>query len=500
MKAPENYLAETGCSAGSGSWTEKRPASNSGNTASLLELHDSVRTNPSMWKRVFALLFWSAGGKRWLLWDMYAGGIAAWSAFNLTPYGRQPYGFVTGIFFGLIMGLASWISGIPRPESGPSRYQIMSVSLMCVMMGVLLCMFAGLGIAYVRIGRWIWLIFGVLSYIGIVVPRIIITGIGLDFKYRIVVYGSGSAARAVISDLGNLKNIEITGCVADEREYWNKLIEGVPCFGGIEQLAYICRKTDAHFVTVAVDEILPDYKARSLLELRHMGIGLMDTPRIYEKFLFKVPIDYISATWLFSDQRLSENSMIMLLKRLSDIVFSMAGLLITAPFWWLIALAIKLDSPGPVIFRQWRMGYGNRPFKIIKFRTMQAEVGKGEAKWTLPNDARITKTGRFLRKTRIDEIPQLINVLKGEMSMVGPRPERPEFVSEIEKAVPFYAQRYLVAPGITGWAQVKYRYGASVEDARTKLEYDLYYIRNLSFRLDLQILLQTVVMLMKGSQ
>ena len=190
----------------------------------------------------------------------------------------------------------------------------------------------------------------------------------------------------------------------------------------------------------------------------------------------------------------------MLGKRLADIIGSLIGLAITLPFWPIIALLIKLDSAGPVFFRQWRMGRNSHPFMILKFRTMLIGAEKNGAKWADKQDDQITMLGKILRLSRLDELPQLINVLAGHMSLVGPRPERPEFVGEIEQQVPFYTQRYLALPGLTGWAQVRYRYGSNIQDAKRKLEYDLYYMRHMSFKLDIQILLRTIPLLMKGSR
>jgi len=179
-------------------------------------------------------------------------------------------------------------------------------------------------------------------------------------------------------------------------------------------------------------------------------------------------------------------------KRALDVAAAVSLLLICAPLMALTAVAIKFDSPGPILYRQRRIGLGGRAFEILKFRSMVSDAEKNGAQWAAKNDDRVTRVGRFIRKTRIDEIPQAINVLRGEMSFVGPRPERPEFVSLLEKEIPNYHLRHAVRPGITGWAQVKYVYGASVEDARIKLEYDLHYIKHFNLWLDVSIMFMTV--------
>jgi len=183
-----------------------------------------------------------------------------------------------------------------------------------------------------------------------------------------------------------------------------------------------------------------------------------------------------------------------------DFLAACAGLALTLPLWPFIAAAIKIDSKGPVLFRQARVGRNNRIFQILKFRTMVRDAEKNGAQWAVAKDPRVTRIGRLLRRTRLDELPQLWNVFKGEMSLVGPRPERPEFVSELVEEIPYYAQRHLVPPGLTGWAQVRYRYGASKEDAIRKLQYELYYVRHLSIMFDIEILLRTIPMMAKGSR
>ncbi len=185
-------------------------------------------------------------------------------------------------------------------------------------------------------------------------------------------------------------------------------------------------------------------------------------------------------------------------KRISDIVLAIIALVISLPFLPILALLIKLDSPGPVFFTQIRTGRGGKNFLAIKLRTMIKDAEKHGAEWAKENDPRITRLGKFLRKTRIDEIPQLFNIIRGEMSFIGPRPERPEFIKTLEQHIPFYKERLIVRPGLTGWAQVNFPYGASIEDALQKMQYDLYYIKNRSFILDLSIVLKTIKIVLLG--
>jgi len=186
------------------------------------------------------------------------------------------------------------------------------------------------------------------------------------------------------------------------------------------------------------------------------------------------------------------------LKRIFDVLLSSFGLLLASPFFLFVPIFIRVESQGAVIFRQERVGLSGKTFNVLKFRSMCVDAEKDGAQWAKSNDPRVTRVGCWLRKLRIDEIPQLINVLRGEMSLIGPRPERPVFVDQLEKEIPFYQMRHLVKPGVTGWAQVNHPYGASVEDAVKKMEYDLFYVKNYSFLLDVRILLRTVRVVLFG--
>lgn len=249
---------------------------------------------------------------------------------------------------------------------------------------------------------------------------------------------------------------------------------------------------------LGVDEIIVAAKEQrgggvpidQLLACRIRGVPILDMSGFYERVKAEVPIDSLKASWLVYSQGFVQGPARRAAKRVFDILTSSVLLVLAAPVMVLTALAIKLDSPGPVIYRQERVGLGGRRFMCLKFRSMTVDAEKdGVARWASKNDARVTRVGRFIRKTRIDELPQLLSVLKGEMSMVGPRPERPSFVEELKQHIPFYDLRHSVKPGVTGWAQVRYSYGASLEDARRKHQFDLYYVKNNSLFLDVLVLI-----------
>jgi sugar transferase (PEP-CTERM system associated) len=253
-------------------------------------------------------------------------------------------------------------------------------------------------------------------------------------------------------------------------------------------------------VIVAVREqrggVLP---LRELLDCRSHGVRVRDQTAFYENVCGEFPIDSLKASWLIYGQGFEQGFARAFAKRCLDLAASFVLLLLATPVMLLTALAIRLESPGQVIYRQKRVGQNGVPFMVMKFRSMRNDAERdGVARWAVQNDPRITRVGRLIRKTRIDELPQLLNVFRGEMSLVGPRPERPDFVAQLKQQIRFYDLRHSVKPGLTGWAQVRYNYAASVEDSQRKLQYDLFYVKNHSLLLDLRILLETVRVVLRG--
>lgn len=246
-------------------------------------------------------------------------------------------------------------------------------------------------------------------------------------------------------------------------------------------------------IVVALSERRGVFPLKELLGCKLSGIEVLDAPTFYEQTLGKLLIENITPGWFIFADGFKVTPFARVAKRVMDVSCALIGLALTLPLFPVLALLIKMDSDGPVFFSQTRVGEGDKEFTILKFRTMRkdAEARTG-AVWSPENDPRITPLGHFLRKSRLDEIPQLLNVLAGDMSMVGPRPERPEFVTKLKKAIPYYSERHYVKPGVTGWAQVLYPYGASEQDAVEKLRYDLYYIKNMSILMDINIILKTV--------
>ncbi len=313
------------------------------------------------------------------------------------------------------------------------------------------------------------------------------------FKRRIIVLGAGHRA-ARIGGLAALpgSNVVVAGYVAMGEA--NPVITDAVPRDRILNLAAHVVDNGASEVVLALEERRNALPLKDLLRVKTTGVMVSEISSFLERETGRIDLNSVNPSWLiFSDGFASGRMLSSAFKRAFDVVASLLLLFLTLPVILLTAAAIKLESKGPAFYRQRRVGLYNQGFDIIKLRSMRqdAEVA-GKAVWAEKDDPRITRVGRFIRMVRIDELPQTWTVLKGEMSFVGPRPERPQFVEQLEQQIPYYAERHMVKPGITGWAQINYPYGASIEDARHKLEYDLYYAKNYSPFLDLLILLQTL--------
>jgi exopolysaccharide biosynthesis polyprenyl glycosylphosphotransferase len=314
-------------------------------------------------------------------------------------------------------------------------------------------------------------------------------------KRRALVVGAGKAGCALVQAIHqSSQHYEIIGFIDDDPSKQHMAYKGIPVIGTRQDLAYHVGATRSREIIVAITHDIHTDLLRALMECYERGVPIKPLSMFYSEILGRFPVEHLGQRWIslpfWGDA--SMPTMYELLKRLSDILIALIGLSLLAIFSPIIALVIYVDNPGSIFYTQTRLGKSGKPFRIIKFRSMITNAEKvGSAVWASKDDPRITRVGKFLRRTRIDEAPQLLNVLRGDMSIVGPRPERPEFISQLEQQIPFYRARLRVKPGITGWAQIKYRYGNSIEDTLIKLEYDLYYIKQRSFLLDVLIMLRT---------
>lgn len=343
----------------------------------------------------------------------------------------------------------------------------------------------GIGMAsvlFIRLGFWQWLSMDAL-------------------KTRVLVLGSGSRAAKIdelLTKQGTSSGLQVVGYVP---------LASIHHFVPHEQILDATEPLSSLADRLQVDEIILAVRDRrggalpvaDLLDCKLKGIRVLELSSFFERENGHLQLDSLNASWMILGDGFHQGMLRDTIKRMFDVVASLILLSVTLPFMILAALAIKFESTGPVFYRQERVGQHGRPFTIFKFRSMRADAEQdGKPRWAQANDDRTTRVGRFIRKTRIDELPQIFNVFMGDMSFVGPRPERPYFVAELNQQIPYYGVRHTIKPGITGWAQVRHEYGASVEDAIEKLQYDLYYVKNHSLFLDLMILFQTVQVVLWG--
>ncbi|MGD9576864.1 MAG: sugar transferase [Syntrophorhabdus sp.] len=320
-------------------------------------------------------------------------------------------------------------------------------------------------------------------------------------KTDILIIGAGRSGRALYSLFNNNDSpYRPVGFLDDDPNKLGTSVGLVPVLGTTDQLVQIANRQKVSLAVLAITHDRPQNLIDRVIHARLKGLTIPNMPALYEELTGAIPVEHLRNDWLFFADgfNLLSKQYVQRIKRVVDFVTSSLILIISLPIILFTAAAIKLESRGPVFFRQERVGKDEVPFRVFKFRSMMEGAEADGAVWASENDPRVTRVGRVIRLLRIDEMPQIINVFRGEMSLIGPRPERPEFVKKLEAHIPFYGIRHSVRPGITGWAQVKYGYGASVEDALKKLEYDLFYLKNMSILLDIKILLKTIGVVLFG--
>jgi exopolysaccharide biosynthesis polyprenyl glycosylphosphotransferase len=318
---------------------------------------------------------------------------------------------------------------------------------------------------------------------------------------RCVVIGPAEPVRMIETEriAPGARAFELVGWIDDRAEPGARSSTRAPCLGTLDDLERVAYGGGVDVFVVGVRTGRPALYGR-LLELLHLDLSVMEFPPFFERTFGRVPLEGLTPTWFLHTMHLHRRDDESITKRTLDLVLATVGLLLASPLIVGAAIAVRLrGGPGPVIFRQTRIGEHGRRFTMLKFRSMRNDIANDGTTWTGEDDPRITGVGKVLRRFRIDELPQLVNVIRGEMTIVGPRPETPDYVRWLAEEIPFYKPRHFTKPGITGWAQVCAGYASSVEDTRTKLSYDLYYLRNRSFSLDLAIILRTFATVVSGS-
>ena len=321
------------------------------------------------------------------------------------------------------------------------------------------------------------------------------------FKRRVLVYGAGQRVSSLLElrRRSDRRGFKLVGYMATEGD--QLLVPAEHLIPRPGDLFEWVNRNPVDEIVVAMDDRRKGFPMHELLECRVAGIDILELPSFLERETGKVRLDVLNPSWIIFGEGFKASMTLRAIERAFDVAASLGLLAIGAPFMMLATLAIKLEDGlrAPIFYRQHRVGRHGEVFDVLKFRSMRVAAERsGKAQWATTNDPRVTKVGAFIRKTRIDELPQLITVLKGDMSFVGPRPERPEFVDHLEQKIPYYRERHTVKPGITGWAQLCYPYGSSEKDALEKLQYDLYYVKNRSILFDLAILVQTVEVVLWG--
>lgn len=377
------------------------------------------------------------------------------------------------------------------------RSKIVLVQQLCLVIGIVF--FTQALLTYVSpslmMSRWIMIlgcamILCILPFWRVLYTSVLFKALGAQ---KLLFLGTNSVALEIAEQLGERPELGLAsvGFVDDKRERGEKLPGGV-VLGGIPDLRSIVADCRPDRIVVGLSERRQLLPVHDLLDLRFGGIRIEEAAVMYETAFGRVSTRELRPSQLIFTTELGPQPRNLMLQSLYSTVLAFIGVVLAAPIMLIVAVLVKVTSKGPILYRQTRVGMNGNLFTVLKFRTMRvdAEADTG-AVWAKKNDPRVTPIGRYLRKSRLDELPQLFNVLRGEMSIVGPRPERPEFVRTLSEQIPFYRQRHAVRPGITGWAQVNYKYGETLEDTIIKLEYDLYYIKNLSPSLDFFIIFHT---------
>lgn len=354
----------------------------------------------------------------------------------------------------------------------------------------------------ITIGNGIFVSSLVIFLIAIIAWRLLFNRLayGSHLEERVLIVGTGAIARMVARQIQSQHDFgyRVIGFIDDSPIRAQGALNPAP-LGAPEDIPHIVTDYDVDRIIVGLSDRRGRLPISELLQAKLSGVRVEDATTTYERLTGKILIDDLKPSWLIFSDGFVISRWTRFLKRLIDLVLASVGFVLTAPLTLFTALAVYLESDGPVLYCQERVGENGRRFTLFKFRSMRLDAEEaGHPMWARDNDDRVTRVGRFIRVTRLDELPQLWNVLRGDMSFVGPRPERPFFVEQLEQEIPFYQQRHAVKPGVTGWAQIKYQYGSSIEDAVEKLRYDLYYIKHLSIALDLSIVFDTVKVIMFG--
>jgi exopolysaccharide biosynthesis polyprenyl glycosylphosphotransferase len=449
----------------------------------------------------------SRKGWRWIIIDFLIAFFSIWLAQKLSPHGDvyEPYKrILVSITYAMLMVITVRLCGLNthRVEHLFTRYEIILASIQ----GSLIAFFiVDMAITFVYLhhfGRYVIGITLILSVSGIALIRIVYQWYLKKNPINVAFMCRKELTVELTERFKSDPHFNVV-CVGSEEPLkhddhetgFKNIVIADP-----DQFVQVLKNNNTDFAISVYDGRMSPIISRVIKRLPFAGIDVLNLGAFIELFHREIPLSYRNLHWHTADFFLPKHSATVIIKRLIDFIAALLGIIFLLPLFPIVMLLIKLDSSGPAFYSQIRTGLMGKPFNIYKFRTMRQDAESSGAQWAQKEDPRITRMGSFLRKTRIDEIPQLWNVLKGDMSLVGPRPERPEFIEDLKKVIPLYEWRSLVPPGLTGWAQIRHGYTDTTEGIRRKLQYDLYYIKNHSIWLDLEIMLRTIPMIMKGSR
>jgi sugar transferase (PEP-CTERM system associated) len=424
------------------------------------------------------------------------------NASDFSAYISLPNFTMQAVFFVLTLQICFYYCDLYRLSTIRGRHEQMiavgqSVGAGCLLLGFLYFVFPSL-----LLSRGVFFISVMLVPGFVTLSRIAFDRIWMATpKENVLIIGTESLASLVATELvkRNDLNINLTGFIDASRDGGGRQTVGdFPVLGAADNLASVVGRNGVSRIIVALEDRRNVLPTRELVRLRVQGIRVEDAHSTIAALTGREWLETVKPSWFVFSEGFRRSMLTLIAKRAVDLACGIAGLVIASPVMLLVATAVKLDSKGPVLYKQIRVGLRGKHFRVLKFRSMRTDAEAAGAQWAVDNDPRVTSIGGFLRKYRLDELPQFINVIRGEMSLVGPRPERPEFVDSLRTHISYYDERHSVRPGVTGWAQVQYSYGSTVEDAARKLEYDLFYLKNLSMFFDCAIILDTVRIVFTG--
>jgi sugar transferase (PEP-CTERM system associated) len=432
--------------------------------------------------------------------SMYYGSRARF-LFTETWYSEEDMTIASGVF-SLVQVMCCLGLGLYRRTLSWDDYNLLARTFVSFCAAIFVVVTIYYLIPDILIGRSILIYAVTFAFLGMMISRHLFYRFAkLDqLQRRVLIIGSAFKANKLLSLNESFihKGFKIVGCVAVNNE--QPLVDDEYLIKSHKSITHTAIHHRVDEIVIALDDNRRYMPIKELLDAKFSGFSIMDSMGFYEREQGLISLDNINPSWLVFSDGFSQGGLRALQKRIFDLISSSLLLAVSWPIMLLTALAIYLESgfKGPIFYRQMRVGEDNIPFYVIKFRSMRIDAEKNGAQWAQKKDNRVTRVGDFIRKCRIDELPQIFNVFKGEMSFVGPRPERPEFIETFEKTIPYYSERHRVKPGITGWAQLCYPYGASEYDTVQKLQYDLYYVKNYSMFLDFSIMLNTIEVVLWG--